>query len=201
MINFRLPTALFGGSFDPVHEGHLHVAREVRAAIPTIKQIIFVPAFQSPGKHAAGATGEQRLRWLKLATQNEVGFGVWDIELERRGESFTVHTLESAHKQGAAFERLYWIMGADAYATFESWREPARIRELCSLVVVSRPGKALRAQHTADILLPIPPHPASSTEIRAQLASGETTSPWLPAVLRAEMEKILPLQNPYVRKR
>lgn len=199
MIEFRLPTALFGGSFDPVHEGHLHVARQVRAAMPSLKQLIFVPALHSPGKQNAGASPELRLKWLQLAVQPE-GFEVWDIELHRGGESYTVQTLEEAQKAGAIPEKLFWIMGADAYAGFSRWKDPARIRELCRLVIVNRPGESLASQDAADTLLTIPPHPASSSEIRAQLASGDCSSPWIPAALKAEMEKFLPLHNPYVRK-
>lgn len=200
MIDFRLPTALFGGSFDPVHLGHLQVAKEVRKQMPQIQQLVFVPAAQSPGKQPVGASAEQRLKWLKLAVEPE-GFLVWEADLDRGGESFTVETLGEAHKQSAAYERLYWILGADAYASFGRWREPERIRELCRLVVVNRPGQKINMRESSDLLLEIPPHPASSSEIRAQLASGDTSSPWIPDAVRSDMEKILPLHNPYVRKR
>jgi nicotinate-nucleotide adenylyltransferase len=200
MTDFSLPTALFGGSFDPVHEGHLHVAREVLARVPEIKQFVFVPAGQSPGKPPSLATGEQRLRWLQLAAGAQ-GWGAWDIELNRRGESYTVHTLASAHQKGATRDTLFWVLGADAYERFPSWREPGRIRALCRLLVVNRPGSSLAPQKEDDLIVTIPPHPASSSEIRAQLASGDYTNAWIPALVRAELEKFLPLQCPYVRKR
>jgi len=125
---------------------------------------------------------------------------VWDIELLRAGESYTVDTLETAHQLGAGAKRLFWILGADAYAGFQSWKKPDHIRTLCQLVVVSRPGSAIQLLSHQDIVLPISPHPASSSEIRLQLASGNSYPPGLPPKVRAEIEKILPLHNPYVRK-
>ena len=199
MIDFRLPTALFGGSFDPVHVGHLHVGRSVLTALPDIKQLVFVPASQSPGKHPACASGEHRLEWLKLAVEPE-GHRVWDTDLRRGGESFTVETLEEAHARGARRASLYWILGADAYNAFEQWRKPARIRELCRLIIVNRPGNTLEARKADDLIIPIPPHPASSSELRKELAEGRTGSPWLPGPVRGALEKLLPLENPYVRK-
>ncbi len=198
MIDFQKVTALFGGSFDPIHEGHLHVAREVQSAIPALQQILFVPAFHSPGKYPISASAEQRLEWLNLAVL-PAGFGIWNLELERKGESYTVHTLEQARHMGAVKDRLYLIMGSDAYAGFNSWKSPKRIRELCRLVVVGRSGESISTGQKEDLFLPIPPHPASSSEIRSQLASG-SLSRWLPAPVRAHLEKILPLHNPYVRK-
>lgn len=169
------------------------------AALPEIKQFVLLPASHSPGKHPAYASGSHRLEWLKLAVAKE-GHRVWDVDLRRGGESFAVDTLEEAHAQGARRERLYWVLGADAYNAFEQWRKPARIRELCRLVVVNRPGNSLEARKTDDLIIPIPPHPASSTELRNELAEGKTGSPWLPGPVRAALEKLLPVENPYVRK-
>jgi|GEM_PF-4648994 len=198
MKDFRQVTALFGGSFDPVHEGHLHVATELRKALPLIEQFIFVPASQSPGKAPPLASIEQRLAWLRMTVQ-PAGFEVWDTELQRKGESFTVDTLEQAHLLGAVREKLFLILGFDAYRGLSRWKNPSRIRELCRLLVVNRSGEiGVTAQHD-DLFVPIPPHPASSSEIRAQLASGSSAT-CLPAPVRAELEKLLPLHNPYVRK-
>lgn len=198
MSDFGQPTALFGGSFDPVHEGHIHVANEVRKALPQIEQIVFVPASQSPGKKPPTANADQRLKWLRMGVQPD-GFGVWDIELQRNGDSFTVDTLEQAHRLGAVREKLFFILGFDAFRGFSSWKNPERIRELCRLIVVNRPGETPIETISDDIFVPIPPHPASSSEIRAQLASGGS-SPWLPEPVKTDLEKLLPLHNPYVRK-
>ncbi len=199
MSDFSRATALFGGSFDPVHEGHLHVARELRAALPEIEQLLFVPANQSPGKPPPHASAAQRLSWLRLAVQ-PAGFGVWDTELTRGGDSFTVDTLEQAHRQGAARDRLFFVVGYDAFSSFSTWKNPARIRELCRLVVVNRPGQLSPQPTGHELFVAIPPHPASSSEIRDQLASGATPR-WLREPVLAEIENILPLHNPYGKKK
>lgn len=193
--SFREPTVLFGGSFDPIHEGHLHVARAVKAQLPQIKNFVFVPAAHSPGKPAALASAADRLHWLKLVAEPE-GFHVWDYDLERSGESYTVETLEEAHRQGATRERLFWLVGADAYAGFSRWKNPARIRELSRLLVVNRPGEEISPQSSDDQIISIAPHPASSTEIREALARGENPL-WLPPAAA----NLLLSAKAYVRKK
>lgn len=198
MIDFRRPTILFGGSFDPIHEGHLHAARSAMSGCPDIKQLIFIPCSRSPGKTPPFATGEQRLEWLRLLAEPE-GFGVWDFEVRKGGESFTVETLEEARRQGADKESLFWLLGADSYASFPRWKQPERIRELCRLLVVNRPGNFVNLQSPSDRQLTVLPHPASSTAVRAALQSGRP-SPWLPPRVREAMEKICPPFGPYARK-
>jgi nicotinate-nucleotide adenylyltransferase len=195
-IDFTQPTILYGGSFDPVHEGHLHVAREALAALPEVKQFVFVPAAHSPGKAPAVAPPERRLAWLRLAAE-PLGFRVWDREVAKGGESYTVDTVEAAHAAGARRENLYWLLGADAYAAFPRWRSPERIRTLCRLLVVDRPGQETAPLHPSDRFVGIPLHPASSTALRARLAAGDDARDWLPPGVRAALDKLLPGENPY----
>lgn len=198
--DFRQATILYGGSFDPPHEGHLHVARAALSACPEFRQLVFVPANHSPGKAHAWASGAQRLAWLRAAAE-PLGYGVWDTELTRAGESYTVETLLEATAAGATPATLAWLIGADAYRGFGRWREPERIRALAQLLVVNRPGTPIERNDPRDRVIPIPPHPASSSLLRERLARGEDAADWLPAPLRAAMEHLLPGQNPYVRKK
>lgn len=198
MIDFSRTTILFGGSFDPIHAGHLHVAKYALAALPGA-QLAFVPASQSPGKHAPVAPAELRLRWLEKAVAPGI-FQVWDAELKREGVSYTVDTLLQAHGEGATRDKLYWLVGADAYSTFPTWKDPARIRSLARLLVVNRPGSPLELQDAEDLIVEIPPHPASSTAIRRALnAAAPNTEELLPAV-QEELGNLLLLgRNPYAR--
>lgn len=199
MIGFSRPTALFGGSFDPVHEGHLHVARAVQQQLGA--QVVFVPARQSPGKAAPIAPASDRLRWLKLAAE-PAGFPVWEEELSRQGDSFTVDTLRAAHARGATKENLFLIMGTDAYRGFSQWKEPKEIRRLARLVVVNRPGITLPPGEQPDLALEITAHSASSTRIRAALASGEQSPEFLPLPVRQDLSQLfLKSNSPYVRKK
>lgn len=196
-MDFSRTTILFGGSFDPVHNGHLHVAKHALAAIPGA-QLAFVPAFQSPGKQPPVASPDQRLHWLELAT-HAGPFQVWQQELRRGGPSFTVETLMAAHSEGASRENLYWLLGADAYEHFGNWKEPERIRSLARLLVVNRPGSNLERASREDLIISLPPHPASSTRLRGELATGQVQSPDLPA--RVAEALLLTGQNPYANAR
>lgn len=196
MIDFRKNTILFGGSFDPIHLGHLHIAREALKAVNPPAQLVFVPARESPGKPLPRASAEQRTAWIEESIR-DAGYLLWDTELKRQGPSYTVETLEEAHRLGASRERLYWLLGADSYAHFESWKNPERIRELAILLVLSRPGTSLQRKDPRDVLREVAPHPASSSQIRAEIARGKIPDMLAPPV--AEWLKNLPLKskNPY----
>ncbi len=172
------------------------MAKEALAALPEFKQFVFIPAARSPGKATARASGADRLHWLKLAAE-PLGFKVWDWELARGGNSFTVDTLTEAHRLGARADRLCWLLGADAYESFPRWKSPEKIRALARLLVVERPGKVIVPQLPADRILAVPTHPASSTAIRAALGRGDTNQPWIPPPVKVALDKLLPVRNPY----
>lgn len=192
MLDFSRPTIFYGGSFDPLHLGHLHVAVEAQKFVRGAR-LVFVPAGESPGKRSPNAPGELRQQWIQ-----DCGFSAWDFEINRDGPSYTVDTLEAAHALGANPSQTYWLMGADAYASFSSWRNPARIRELARLLVASRPGTQLVASDSRDTLLEIPNHPASSSAIRKALSEGKIPADSLPEPVSESLRKLsLPGQNPY----
>lgn len=198
-LNFAKPVTLFGGSFDPVHDGHIHLAVQAQKAFPGT-QLVFLPAAQSPGKKPTLASDELRLKWLKMLAQKE-GFHVWDLELQRGAPSYTVDTLIEAHRLGSSRDRLFLLLGADSYAALSSWREPGKIRTLCRIIVARRPGAEPPAIQSDDILLDIPNHPASSTAIRKALGANQTLAGMLPDAVKSDLEKLSLLrQNPYARK-
>ena len=197
MLDFRKPTALFGGSFDPIHSGHLHVANEVLRLRPEIKSLFFVPAHISPGKPSPSASSAERLHFLELALHG-TPFQAWSYELQRPGESYTIDTLEEAHKLGAQRERLYWVMGADTYRSFETWKRHESIRALAQLIVVDRPGSPLVSHNPQDILLSITPNGLSSSTIRGALKQGKIPENAFPPPLERHLnEMLLKSKNPY----
>lgn len=130
---------ILGGSFDPVHNGHLALARQARSALH-LDQVWFMPAFQSPNKAVGAAAGpKDRKAMVELALQQETGLVVSDLELKRGGPSFTVETLERLHQLRPQTE-WFWILGADAFLEFPEWKRARRILELAHLVVAARPG-------------------------------------------------------------
>lgn len=159
---------MFGGTFDPVHVGHLAIANAALDELG-LDRVYFVPARRSPLKQDGPvASAEDRLAMLTAATRDEPRFRVSSIELDRTGPSFTVDTLESLREEG----KLFLILGSDAYSDFERWREPARIRELATIVLAARPG-APNAPSGAR-MLDSPLMDISSRELRARAARGRS---------------------------
>jgi nicotinate-nucleotide adenylyltransferase len=133
-----LRRGILGGTFDPIHVGHLAVAK---AAIDCahLDRVLFVPSAQPPHRAAAVAPAEDRLAMTRLAVQDEPSFEVSDVEVKRGGTSYTADTLSELHR---AFpnDELFLILGWDAARLFRTWHEPERVSKLASLVIVDRPG-------------------------------------------------------------
>ncbi len=179
---------VLGGTFDPVHIGHLIAAECVRDAMQ-LDQVIFVPAGRPPHKSGpaqpgAAATAEMRLRMVEAAIQSHIGFTVSDIEIRRGGLSYTVDTLQdiSAAYPGA---RLYFILGADLLAELPAWRDMDRALSLATFVAVHRPGVTLSDMPPAlrGIVKPleIPGVDVSSSIIRGRVKDGKSIRYLVPA--------------------
>ena len=129
---------ILGGTFDPVHHGHLVIAEEAREALG-LERVVLVPAAQPPHKPGRPVTAAaHRLAMLELATGGNPAFSISRVELERGGPSYTVETLGVLRSGGVADP--WFILSAEALAEFPDWREPARVLDLCRLAVVPRGG-------------------------------------------------------------
>ncbi|MBK9711619.1 MAG: nicotinate-nucleotide adenylyltransferase [Kouleothrix sp.] len=172
-------TGIFGGSFDPIHYGHLAIAEEARVAL-RLDRVLFVPAAQQPLKRSGHAAApEQRLAMAELACQSNAAFAVSPIELDRPGPSYTATTLESLW--ATCGPELFFILGADALADLPRWHAAARIVELAQIVAVGRPGFAPDAARLAGALpgsagrltvIEGPKLAISSSTLRRRVAAG-----------------------------
>lgn len=195
---------LYGGTFDPVHGGHLALARSARDALAA--DLSFLPAADPPHRGQTGASGEQRADMLALAIAGERGFSLDRRELTRPGPSYTVDTLAELRAELGPNVPLAWLIGADAFRGLPSWHRWLRLFELAHFVVAVRPGHALDALPPAlaeaaggrwtdapEALSEAPagrlfhldfaPRPESASAIRQALAAGEGDRGWLsPAV-------------------
>jgi nicotinate-nucleotide adenylyltransferase len=132
--------ALYGGTFDPVHLGHLQVARSV-SEIFAIDQFLFVPARVAPHKaDREVSSGSHRYAMLALATQNDPRLCISTYELEGRERQYTVETLDHFRSQKGALADLFFVMGYDSWSEITTWREWERLLTLANLIVVTRPG-------------------------------------------------------------
>ena len=130
---------IFGGSFDPVHQGHLILA-EYALVAAQLDQVLFVPADISPLKpDGPRATDRQRMEMLQLATGGNAKFSISRMELDREAVSYTVDTLESIHQQQPDDE-LFLLIGADSLESFGQWKDVPRICELAIPLVAMRPS-------------------------------------------------------------
>ena len=174
---------VFGGTFDPPHIGHLLVANDAREALE-LDRLIFVPAGAQPFKVDAPpvASGPDRLEMVRLAVADDADYVVDDAEINRKGLSFTVDTLEHLSERNPA-ARLFLLIGEDVLAGFEKWRSPARIRELATLVAVSRGGLAgSLADPATSAVLRVSTRrvDVSSTEIRERRRAGKSIKGFVP---------------------
>ena len=135
------PLALLGGTFDPVHWGHLRIASETAAALK-LPEVRLIPSQAPVHRASPGATGEQRLAMLRLAVADAPGLSVDDRELTRDTPSYTTLTLESLRTE-FPLRPLIWLIGVDAFVHINTWYEWPRLFELAHFVVLNRPGFAV----------------------------------------------------------
>ncbi len=136
----RKRIAIYGGTFDPVHSGHLEIGRRVSQFF-AIDEFLFMPARLAPhkvGQEAASAL--DRYAMLALATQNEPRLSVSRFELDGPGQQYTVDTLAHFRLSCGELTELFFVMGADSWAEITTWREWQRLLTLANLIVVTRPG-------------------------------------------------------------
>lgn len=169
---------IFGGSFDPVHDGHIHLANLAREAVG-LDEVWFVPCRVSPHKTRRPPTpGAERLRWLEAALEGLEWAKCASIEIERAGTSYSYLTMREL---AAAYpgNDWFWIMGGDQWSALETWRHPEIIGKLASFIVLARNGGAVRSREGYRVHVVAGEHPASSTEIRKLLATGKGRPGWL----------------------
>jgi nicotinate-nucleotide adenylyltransferase len=186
-----------GGSFDPIHLGHLAAAEWARVQL-ALHGVLFVPAGTPPHKEREMTPGETRFEMVLVATAGHPQFWVSRRELESPGVDYTVDTLEGLAADLAADARLFFIAGSDAVLDILSWRNPSRILELCTLVAVTRPGYDAEAlgpvlrqlpggDHT--VVLPSANLEISSSMVRERLAAGSSVRYLIPDAVVALIEK------------
>jgi nicotinate-nucleotide adenylyltransferase len=174
---------LMGGTFDPIHYGHLVVAEEVRAALD-LAEMVFIPSGQPPHKQEETVTPPQhRLAMLELAIASNPHFSIARVELDRPGPSYTVETLRLLREQWGRKTALYFVIGWDSLEELVTWHEPAGILEqLAYLVAVHRPGhqempgKCIEEQlpeiKQRLLTMPAPQLDISATDLRLRVAEN-----------------------------
>ena len=173
---------VLGGTFDPIHIGHLILAEEVRARL-NLAEILFVPAGQPWLKvDSLISPAEHRVEMVRLAIADKPYFKLSTMEIERAGPTYTVDTIAELKVQLRAGDELFFILGWDNLAELSRWRQPSRLISMCRLVAVPRPGYPLPDLKALEAIIPglsqrvtlmdKPEVDISATEIRNRVARG-----------------------------
>lgn len=179
---------IFGGTFNPPHLGHLIVAERVRTELG-LDSIIFIPAFVSPHKQD-GESGVplDRLRMTSLAVVDNEKFQTSDFEINGKTVSYTIKTLEYL-KRTRPDDTFFLLIGMDNYHTFHLWKEPKRILELATLVVMNRPGYPKQVNEVLGTLntvfVEVPNIDISSSDIRSRVQKGRSIRYLVPTTVES----------------
>ncbi|MCI0526574.1 MAG: nicotinate-nucleotide adenylyltransferase [Nitrospira sp.] len=210
---------IFGGTFNPIHNCHLHIAKEVWRRMK-LDRVVFVPAGHPPHKPEEQIQSpKDRLAMVRLAIADFPYFDLSDQEVNRSGKSYSIETLE-AFKQQFSDAEIFFILGIDAFLEIDSWRNAERLIEMCHFVVVSREGfsfrqlEKLKRPAQTDLatllaldqgrikkkkillkpgktlfLIKLPPCPISSTHVREQLRARQDMKNLLPDTVKSYILK------------
>ena len=172
---------VLGGTFDPIHYGHLVIAEDARAYLQ-LEKVLFVPAYEPPHKPRDSYSAfEHRVRMTELAIAENPHFEVSLVEAERAGPSYTVETLRMLRARLGRGVRLYFVIGMDSLANIVAWRKPAELLKLCRIVVAERAGyqvdlasleAALPGLRNHLELIDTPELSISSTDLQRRVKQG-----------------------------
>jgi nicotinate-nucleotide adenylyltransferase len=186
---------VLGGTFDPVHCGHIDLARAAEQALG-LTRLLVIPSNVPPHRAAPFASSFHRFAMVALAVANRPGWIASDVELRSPEPSYTSTTLRRLHGDGYQPSELFFLIGADAFAEIETWRDYPRILEFARFAVVSRPGFPIgelrrRLPSLADQIVAIeaPTADVSATDIRRRIAAGESIAGLVPPAVRQHIEQ------------
>jgi nicotinate-nucleotide adenylyltransferase len=181
MMDKRL--GVFGGSFDPVHVGHLIIGEILRHELQ-LDTVLFLPAGRPPHKPEQElAADHHRVEMLELALCDAPGFEISRLDLDRPGSSYTAATLEILREDLSPSAELFFLMGQDSLRDFPRWRDPGRIAQLATLAVALRPGVEMDVRDIIDAvpetagriqLVSVPLIGVSSRDVRGRIRDGES---------------------------
>ncbi|MBK9129253.1 MAG: nicotinate (nicotinamide) nucleotide adenylyltransferase [Phycisphaerales bacterium] len=192
---------LFGGSFDPVHHGHLIVSRHVAERLG-IERVVLIPSRQPPHKPSVALTSvEHRLAMCRLAVQDDALFEVSDWEARQTGPNYTLTTVSHFRGVLGAGVALHWLIGMDSLAELTTWYRADELVEACTIVAAARPGheppsidhllarfSAAQARRLLDQVVSGPRIDIASTEIRGRVRAGRSIRYLVPESVRAYIE-------------
>lgn len=171
---------ILGGSFNPIHIGHLVLADEVREKLK-LDKIIFIPLYLAAHKEEKDLLAPlERLKMVRMALKGNPCFEASDIEVKRQGKSYTIDTLRSLREKYPARDKFFFIVGSDALGYLSSWKDIDQVMKLAKLVVALRPNYPLKNLPKNVLPVAIESVDISGFRLRQRLKAGESTRYYLP---------------------
>jgi nicotinate-nucleotide adenylyltransferase len=181
---------VFGGTFDPIHRGHLAAARSIQATLK-LDKVIFAPAGYPWMKAGAPVSPvKDRVEMVRLAVARHKAFELCTIEADRTGPSYAVDTVDTLRRHLGRGSDLFFLLGSDALTDIAKWREPQRLIQLCQLVAYARPGCQLPRMEILEAAIPgvsqrvtfvqVPQVDIRATDIRRRVAEGRSVQRLVP---------------------
>ncbi len=184
---------LYGGSFDPIHFGHLIAARAIGEQLD-LARIVLIPSGQPPHKAPGQVSdGAHRLAMTRAAVEGDTSFEVSDLEMHRAGPSYTLHTIKAFREQVGVEAKMFWIIGADSLPELPTWYRITELVRIVTIVTAVRPGwqppdlavlaaaiGEVPARQLMSNCCSTPPIGISATDIRARIAAGRSVRYLLP---------------------
>ena len=206
----QLRLGILGGTFDPIHNGHLVAAQETHYQL-ALDRILFVPAGTPPHKpNKPVSPAHHRLHMIELAIASQPAFGISRVDVDRPGPHYTVDMLQLLRNEWPPDAHLFFIEGSDSLAEMVSWYQPQQLIQLCELAVVRRPGsdvdlaeleRRLPGLNSRLHWIDMPLLDISSTDLRARVREGRPISYLVPATVEAYIsENGLYHQDPQPRR-
>lgn len=180
---------ILGGSFNPIHNGHLVLADEVRQKLE-LDKIFFIPVNLPVHKEEKDLLiAPERFKMLKLALKDNPDFEALDLEIKRKGKSYTIDTLRSLREKYPAGGKFFFIVGSDALSYLESWKDIDQVMKLAKFVVASRPGYPLKNLSKNILPLAVESIDVSGFRLRSRIKNRESVRYYLPAQVYKYIEK------------
>jgi nicotinate-nucleotide adenylyltransferase len=206
---------LLGGTFNPIHNAHLAIARQAREML-ALDRVVMIPSGDPPHKPSNGlASAKDRYEMVRLALASDPHLAISDVEVRRSGKSYSIDTVRLLQQEYGNETRLHFLIGLDAFLEFPTWHEPETLLTLCSFVVLSRPGLSFQALSTLPLIPRLPqasltdldqgravrldvpiglqsliclrvaPSTVSASDIRGRIARGASTANLLPPAVES----------------
>jgi len=171
---------ILGGTFDPVHAGHLYLAKKVCQKLK-LSRIIFIPTYIPPHKKGIKVTqAGHRYNMLRLAIAGYGKFKISDMEIKRKGKSYSVETLRRLRRKYGAKAKLFFITGSDSLKELDKWKKVEEILKLCKFVVVERPGFKIGKIPEGFTFYKVKAKDISATDIRNRIRTGRSLARVVP---------------------